>query len=114
LLNWYHWEQDVRKGEETRPEVIRKAAPIFNQKGYDGAALSDLMRATGLEKGGIHRHFGSKQELAGDAFDHAGKIAMDRASKAQSRFRIPLTASNKSCGTFETGAPGWRREAARC
>jgi TetR/AcrR family transcriptional repressor of nem operon len=67
----------VRKGEQTRREIIRKAAPIFNQKGYDGAALSDLMRATGLEKGGIYRHFDSKQELAGEAFDHAWKIAMD-------------------------------------
>ncbi|HXM48600.1 MAG TPA: TetR family transcriptional regulator [Pyrinomonadaceae bacterium] len=44
----------MRKGEQTRQEIIRKAAPIFNQKGYDGAALSDLMRATGLEKGGIY------------------------------------------------------------
>jgi TetR/AcrR family transcriptional regulator, transcriptional repressor for nem operon len=67
----------VRKGEQTRQEIIRKAAPIFNQKGYDGAALSDLMRATGLKKGGIYRHFESKEELAGDAFDHAWKIAMD-------------------------------------
>jgi len=67
----------VRKGEQTRQEIIRKAAPIFNQKGYDGAALSDLMQATGLEKGGIYRHFESKEELAGDAFDHAWKIAMD-------------------------------------
>ena len=68
----------MRKGEQTRQEIIRKAAPIFNQKGYDGAALSDLMRATRLEKGGIYRHFGSKQELAGDAFDYAWKLAMDR------------------------------------
>jgi TetR/AcrR family transcriptional repressor of nem operon len=68
----------MRKGEQTRQEIIRKAAPIFNQKGYEGAALSDLMRATGLEKGGIYRHFGSKQELAGDAFDYAWKLAMDR------------------------------------
>src|ERR1700758_5723286 len=68
---------NVRKGEETRQEIIRKAAPIFNQKGYDGAALSDLMRATGLEKGGIYRHFESKEELAGDAFDHAWRVAMD-------------------------------------
>ena len=67
----------MRKGEQTRQDIIRKAAPIFNQKGYDGAALSDLMRATGLEKGGIYRHFESKQELAGDAFDHAWKIAID-------------------------------------
>ena len=67
----------MRKGEQTRWEIIRKAAPIFNQKGYDGAALSDLMRATGLEKGGIYRHFKSKQQLAGEAFEHAWKMAMD-------------------------------------
>src|ERR1700723_306090 len=67
----------VRKGEATRQDIIRKAAPIFNRKGYSGAALSDLMRAAGLEKGGIYRHFESKEELAGDAFEHAWKVAMD-------------------------------------
>lgn len=29
------------------------------------------MDATGLEKGGIYRHFGSKEELAAEAFDYA-------------------------------------------
>src|SRR5215469_4324776 len=67
----------MRKGEETRQEIIRKAAPIFNQRGYDGAALSDLMRATGLGKGGIYRHFVSKEQLASEAFEYAWKLAMD-------------------------------------
>ena len=67
----------MRKGEQTRREIIRKAAPIFNQRGYDGAALSDLMRATGLEKGGIYRHFESKEQLAAEAFDYAWKLAID-------------------------------------
>jgi TetR/AcrR family transcriptional repressor of nem operon len=67
----------MQKGERTRREIIRKAAPIFNQRGYDGAALSDLMRATGLEKGGIYRHFESKQQLAAEAFDYAWKLAID-------------------------------------
>ena len=79
----------MRKGEQTRREIIRKAAPIFNQKGYDGAALSDLMRATGLEKGGIYRHFDSKQELAGEAFDHAWKLAMD--ARFEGTEKIPNT-----------------------
>src|ERR1700675_2894591 len=61
----------MRKGEQTRQEIIRKAAPIFNQRGYEGAAMSDLMRATGLEKGGIYRHFDSKEQLAAAAFDYA-------------------------------------------
>ena len=67
----------MRKGEQTRQEIIRKAAPIFNQKGYDGAALSDLMRATGLEKGGIYRHFASKEELAASAFDYAWRETLE-------------------------------------
>jgi len=67
---------EMTKGEATRREIIRQAAPIFNQKGFDGAALSDLMRATGLEKGGIYRHFESKQQLAGEAFDYAWKKAV--------------------------------------
>jgi TetR/AcrR family transcriptional regulator, transcriptional repressor for nem operon len=67
----------MRKGERTRQEIIRKAAPIFNQRGYDGAALSDLMKATGLEKGGIYRHFDSKQQLAAEAFDYAWNLAID-------------------------------------
>src|SRR5258705_9063825 len=80
---------ELRKGEQTRREIIRKAAPIFNRKGYDGAALSDLMRATGLEKGGIYRHFGSKQELAGDAFDYAWELAMD--TRFEGTEQIPNT-----------------------
>ena len=68
----------MNKGEATRREIIEKAAPIFNQKGFEGASLSDLMQATGLEKGGIYRHFESKEQLAGEAFDYAWKTAMDR------------------------------------
>src|SRR3984957_14414578 len=46
----------LTKGAETRPAIMRQAAPIFNRKGFEGAAMSDLMEATGLEKGGIYRH----------------------------------------------------------
>jgi len=67
----------MRKGEQTRQEIIRKAAPIFNQRGYDGAALSDLMKATGLEKGGIYRHFSSKEVLAAAAFDYAWRETLN-------------------------------------
>src|SRR6201990_2910430 len=72
----------MSKGELTRRRIVAQAAPIFNQKGFAGTALSDLMQATGLEKGGIYRHFDSKQELAGEAFDHAWKLAMDRRFEA--------------------------------
>jgi TetR/AcrR family transcriptional regulator, transcriptional repressor for nem operon len=61
----------MTKGQQTRREIIEKAAPLFNQKGYEGTSLSDLMDATGLQKGGIYRHFDSKEELAAAAFDYS-------------------------------------------
>jgi AcrR family transcriptional regulator len=58
----------VAKGEETRQRIVELAAPLFNQRGYAGCSMSDIMEATGLEKGGIYRYFGSKESLAAEAF----------------------------------------------
>ena len=61
----------LSKGEKTRQKIVHKAAVVFNQHGYSGTSLSDLMEKTGLEKGGIYRHFESKEDLAVAAFDYA-------------------------------------------
>ena len=45
------------------------AAPVFNTKGYAGASLTDILQATGLQKGGLYNHFASKQELAVATFE---------------------------------------------
>jgi AcrR family transcriptional regulator len=39
--------------------------------------MSELMKATGLEKGGIYRHFDSKEQLAAEAFEYAWQAAID-------------------------------------
>jgi len=61
----------MRKGERTRERIIRQAAPLFNQRGYEGSSMHEIMAATNLEKGGIYRHFSGKQQLAAEAFDYA-------------------------------------------
>lgn len=71
------------KGDRTREQVIEHAAALFNQHGYHGASISDIMHATGLKKGGIYRHFASKEELAVAAF----RLATDRMAE---RFREAL------------------------
>ena len=65
----------MTKGEQTRRKIVAAAAPIFNQHGYEGSSLADLMEATGLKKGGIYRHFSSKEELAAEAFDYTWEAA---------------------------------------
>lgn len=70
------------KGERTRQRVIEQAAPVFNQRGYWGSSLRDLMHATGLEKGGIYNHFSSKDELAAAAFEHNVGLMGERIAAA--------------------------------
>jgi TetR/AcrR family transcriptional repressor of nem operon len=65
----------MTKGELTRKRIVEAAAPIFNQHGYEGSSLNALMEATGLKKGGIYRHFASKEELAAEAFDYTWEAA---------------------------------------
>lgn len=70
------------KGERTRRRVLERCAPVFNTKGYSGASMSDLVRASGLEKGGIYNHFGSKEQLALESFDYAAGIMHGRFDAA--------------------------------
>ena len=70
------------KGERTRRRIVERAAPVFNTRGYFGSSMSDLVRETGLEKGGIYNHFSSKEELALAAFDYAAGIMRERFEAA--------------------------------
>jgi TetR/AcrR family transcriptional regulator, transcriptional repressor for nem operon len=66
----------MNKGELTRQRIIAEAAPLFNQRGFAGCSMQDVMDATGLEKGGLYRHFASKEELAAEAFRYARASAI--------------------------------------
>ena len=72
----------VARGEGTRENIIRKAATLFNQHGFAGSSMSDVMAATGLQKGGIYRHFESKEQLAVEAFDYAVGLMGRRFAEA--------------------------------
>ena len=71
------------KGERTRRRIVELAAPVFNRQGFAGASLRDLVGATGLEKGGIYNHFGSKEQLALEAYDYAMTRVTERLARSQ-------------------------------
>ena len=77
----------MNKGELTRQRIIVEAAPIFNQRGFAGCSMQDVMDATGLEKGGLYRHFASKEELAVEAFRYA--LAVSVKTKTDDLEQIP-------------------------
>lgn len=61
----------MTKGERTKQLIIEKSAPLFNKNGYAGTSLSDIMKATGLAKGGVYGNFKNKDEIAAMTFEYA-------------------------------------------
>lgn len=85
----------MSKGELTRQRIIECTAPLLNQRGFNGCSMQDIMKVTGLEKGGIYRHFSCKEELAREAclyaFERAVKTRTDgleQLSGAPARLRF--------------------------
>jgi TetR/AcrR family transcriptional regulator, transcriptional repressor for nem operon len=72
----------MSKAQETKANIIHQAAELFNQRGYAGSSIADIMQATGLKKGGIYNHFKSKDELALEAFDYASSLTSQRTWNA--------------------------------
>jgi TetR/AcrR family transcriptional regulator, transcriptional repressor for nem operon len=61
----------MAKGALSKEFITAAAVPVFNTRGYTGTSLQLLIEKTGFTKGGIYRHFSSKEELAAAAFKKA-------------------------------------------
>src|SRR6266542_617677 len=48
---------------ETRERLLRAAADMFAERGYDGTRVADIAAAAGLSNGAMYAHFASKAEL---------------------------------------------------
>ncbi|MEY2431359.1 MAG: TetR/AcrR family transcriptional regulator, cholesterol catabolism regulator [Acidimicrobiaceae bacterium] len=44
-------------------EIVRAAAHVFQEKGYDGASLEDIAERVGIWKGSLYHYITSKQDL---------------------------------------------------
>ncbi|MGH7944411.1 MAG: TetR/AcrR family transcriptional regulator [Opitutaceae bacterium] len=63
------------KGESTRRRIVEQTAGLLNTRGYLGTPVSEIMRVTGMQKGGIYNHFESRNALTLEAFDYgAGQM----------------------------------------
>lgn len=77
----------IRKGEATRQRIIARSARLFNERGFAGCSMQDVMGATGLEKGGLYRHFQGKEDLAAEVFRYslarAVKVRTDHLDRSR-------------------------------
>jgi AcrR family transcriptional regulator len=52
------------RAERTRNAILDAAAEVFDERGFNGASLSDILSKAGVTKGALYFHFSSKEELA--------------------------------------------------
>lgn len=60
----------MRNPEITRETILKESAILFNTQGYKATSISNITDATGLTKGAIYRHFGSKDALEIQTLEH--------------------------------------------
>jgi AcrR family transcriptional regulator len=63
---------------DSRQEILRTAARLFQQQGYDGTSMNDVAAALKLSKGGLYHHFRSKDEILFNLMSHAMEITEER------------------------------------
>jgi AcrR family transcriptional regulator len=68
----------VEPRQEPRQEILRTAARLFQQQGYDATSMNDVAAALKLSKGGLYHHFESKDEILFHIMSHAMQITEDR------------------------------------
>ena len=109
----------MSKAQSTREKILQQSAALFNQQGYAGSSMSDIMRVTGLQKGGIYNHFKSKDALALEAFDFIfGQIsqrfsaalkgkrhALDRLRAMIQVFRVYIDGIDEADSPLKGGCP---------
>jgi TetR/AcrR family transcriptional regulator, cholesterol catabolism regulator len=63
---------------DSRQEILRTAARLFQQRGYDATSMNDVAAALKLSKGGLYHHFQSKDEILYEIMNHAMEITEQR------------------------------------
>lgn len=71
-------EATVEPRQEPRQEILRTAARLFQQQGYDATSMNDVAAALKLSKGGLYHHFQSKDEILFHIMSHAMDITEER------------------------------------
>jgi len=82
-------EATIEPRQEPRQEILRAAARLFQQQGYDATSMNDVAAALKLSKGGLYHHFQSKDEILFHIMSHAMEITEERVIKVARRVEDP-------------------------
>src|SRR5947209_11381085 len=70
-------------------EILTHATDVFCEKGYEGASMRDLSRATGISLAGLYYYFESKEKLLYLIQKHAFSTIVERLRERLAGMRDP-------------------------
>jgi AcrR family transcriptional regulator len=68
---------------QTRERLLRAAADVFAERGYDGTRVADIAATAGVSNGALYAHFASKADLLVDALRTHGRQLLAEAFAAE-------------------------------
>ena len=98
---------------EVHRKILKDASRRVRAEGIAGAAVSSVMRDSGLTNGGFYKHFGSKDDLLTESLSEAFREIADRLTQIAEKSK-PGTAwkaivkaylSPEHCDHVESGCP---------
>jgi len=88
--------------EATRTALIEAARRLFAERGYDGVATEEIVRAAGVTRGALYHHFGGKAELLEAVYERLEAEATEQVARIVlgSELESPIEAMKAGAEAF--------------
>ena len=75
--------------DNRRADLIRVAAKLFREKGFDGTTIRDIAHAVGMRSGSPFYHFANKHELLMAVMEEGLRLGLNRTEEALDEAALP-------------------------
>jgi AcrR family transcriptional regulator len=76
---------------KTRDEILHAAAAVFDERGYSGASMREIMKRAGVTLGAVYFHFENKEQLAHAVMNAQPSSVMPRLASEGLQRLVDLT-----------------------
>ncbi|MER5394830.1 TetR/AcrR family transcriptional regulator [Saccharopolyspora sp. NPDC002686] len=92
----------MKKGAQTRQQMLETAMELFNQQGYHGTGVNQVLAESSAPRGSLYFHFpGGKQQLAAEAVAASGQHVGELLALVLADVAEPREAVAAILGHFE-------------
>jgi len=77
--------------------LIEVAGELFGSRGYDDTSIEEVLERTGVSKGALYHHFGSKEALFEAVYRTGEQLCLEEVAKAAMKEIDPIERLRAGC-----------------